>query len=305
MKRLTKKTLLVSLIVGVSAVAVVGGSALALTLSGRGVYTTMDNGYYLERQDAVASYSVNLPSVTNVSAYSRLRSSDMTTEETILTYQYSEPGSENNWDIYMDEAGNRYTYHGITGQLVSILYNQDAVSDMATLSSDTAVAKADVVNFSDNYLESIVPGFDEYELVSYEENLAEGEVSPAYRYILQYGLPIGDYFLGDRITLCFNDEGSLIDATFPKNSEGNTFTSEGKQQLSEKLPTDDQLLEIGTQKMQEKYGDDLVSVEMRNVVLREGDTGTGYELEVALGVRSALPDGIKVSQLETFVYSID
>ena len=111
--------------------------------------------------------------------------------------------------------------------------------------------------------------------------------------------------MGDRITLCFNDEGSLIDATFPKNSEEDTFTSEGKQQLSEKLPTNDQLLEIGTQKMQEKYGDALVSVEMRNVVLREGDTGTGYELGVALGIKTSLPDGIIVSQLESFVYSID
>ena len=297
MKRITKKTLLVSMIVGVSAAAVVGGGALAATLSGRGAYTTLDNGYYLQRRDAVAAYTVSLPSITNAAAYSRAKSAGMAEEETVLTYQYSEPGSQNNWDIYTDAAGNRYTYHEVTGQLVSILYQKDS----AALLSNAAVEETDVLAFADDYLSSLFPDFDRYQLASCEETGDQGQVQAAYRYILQYGLPVGDYFLGDRITLCFTEDGSLVDATFPKGLNG-ALTAEQQQQLESNLPSDEQLLEEGTRQMEEKYGDKLVNVELRNVVLREGDSG--YELGVALGIQTSLPDGITISQLESFVYPL-
>lgn len=297
--KLNKKIGIITLVTTI--VMVIGGGTAIFAFSQTGRYTPLEGGYYLKREDAKTSYVLEMPVVTNVVTSALQKSNDIAKEPVTLTYNHSEKGSKNNWDIYTDEIGNQYTYHELTGKLVSVLYKQDNIQ---TFSESVNPSKDQIISYSEKYLSVLIPDFSLYSMVSYKYYPSEGETVPGTSFIVQYGVPIGDYFTGDRITLSYSSSGNLIDATFPKGTIYSEMTDQEKQDLAQQLPSQEQLQQYVEEKLQEKYGASLASYEITSTLLRINYGNT--EIEAALNLKTYL-DGteLTIANYDTVVYSID
>ena len=116
----------------------------------------------------------------------------MASEPVTLTYNHSEKGREHNWDIYADEAGNRYTYHEETGQLVSIEFQSTSPQAQAA-SAISYPTEEEVRAFAERYMTALMPQFDLYGLASCTYT-GDYHGDPNGRYLLSYGVPVGDYY---------------------------------------------------------------------------------------------------------------
>lgn len=277
---------------------IIGGGILAYAGFRGGQYSELDGAYFLNREDAQTTYKVRMPTDIHVSAAQARQSLD--TRKVTLTYSHSEKGENHNWDIYTDESENRYTYHELTGQLVSVLYLSPQVPEAAVAPTEELV-----LAYSEQYLTAMVPDFSQYELVNYRDNTTEGGTAARNAYMVSYGLKIGDFFASDRIHLSFTSGGCLLDATFPQNTAYVAMTSREKENLAARLPSQEDVEQQARTAMQEKYGDRLTSMSVNDVILQQ--KAGRYELAVSIDAHTELTkgDGMPVGMFETLTIPIE
>jgi hypothetical protein len=261
----------VAAVAGAALIAAGGTMAYADYREGR--YVNVQDGYILKRLDAQDSYVVKLPACTRVGEASARSAARRVT----LTYDHSEKGRKNNWDIYTDEAGYRYTYHEITGRMVSIEYYCN------TAAPRTAAAYyptgEEVRAFAEQYLSQLIPQFGLYGLASMKFTGSEPN-DPNGNYLLYYGVKIGDYFTEDGISLEFTSTGELCYVNFPQTAVYEELTTGEKERLAERIPPRQELERYAREQMEEKYGEHLTSVQFDGMSLRKRDTGFCMEISV-------------------------
>lgn len=296
---LKKYTRLFPVLIALSlTIILIGGSLAAFAISRNGEYTSTDTPYILKREDARTTYDVELPSITNAATFSRQRAESMPTERATLTYRYSHKGQENNQDIYSDEAGNLYNYHELTGQLIGIFYQQKETRNILA-----ELTKEQVLSFAEQYLSTMVPHAEQYGLASFVEIPSEEEITVPNRYTISYGIPIGDFFTSDRIMMHLSPSGDLIDVNFPQTSLYTDMTEKEKEKLAQRLPSKEQVKQYAEEKMNDKYGEILVGVEISSINLRKN--GSGYEIGMALSVDVSNGDGVVMPRYEKLVYTVE
>ena len=284
--------LIAILLVCISIFSVVSASSL-----NRQNYSQADDGYHLIRDEVNGTCYIDLPNSTNVLNVSKTKRAILDTVQ--LDYQYTEPGTNNNWDIYFDESGNKYTFHEVTGNLVSILFNNNEV---ATYSSDAnTITKDAILDFSESYLTSIVDAFEDYELVSYKESQSEDGLIAGNAYVVKYGIPVGDYFWGDQIVLRFSANGNLTDVSLSQNAPIQLSDQE-KSELNNNLPTQSELLSAATTHLAEEYGGSISNINITNTILVK--TVTGFELRCMVEYTTQRQSSISTVQTTNFNYVI-
>ena len=198
-KQRNRRRILISAVTLVVVAAAVAVSFLAYASQRKGQYVDVQEGYILKRLDAQDTYVVWMPAEDQVSSATALSAKKMASEPVTLTYNHSEKGREHNWDIYADEAGNRYTYHEETGQLVSIEFHSTSPQAQAA-SAVSYPTEEEICAFAERYMTALMPQFDLYGLASCMYT-GDYHGDPNGRYLLSYGVPVGDYYGAGRIPM--------------------------------------------------------------------------------------------------------
>ncbi len=257
----------------IMAIAVPAGFALGIF---RGNYKPHDDGYHLIRQDIDNTYYIELPSATNVTEPIK---SVLTKEKIKLTYQHTVPGNNTHWDMYTDEQGNEYTYHEVTGQLVSIVFQNKNANSHET----AAITQDMVVAFSEAYLQDLVPSFSKYELAEYiadSANQSNATLMKANAYTVHYGVPIGEYFFGDQVIMHYSHGGDINSITFPQNAPP-MLEAKQIQKLNDALPSKAQLHTLAVEHVQAQHMDaEAEKISVENAIIVQGLSG--YELRCAV-----------------------
>ncbi|MCI8554351.1 MAG: hypothetical protein HFJ80_05330 [Clostridiales bacterium] len=280
-----------------AAALVIGGGAWGFADYQGGRYANVQDGYLLKRLDAQETYEVRLPAESSVPVEGN--SSRRAAARTVtLTYDHSEKGRIHNWDIYRDEEDGRYTYHEETGQLVSIEYR---VPSPEQRTARAAVSEETVRAFARQYLGVLVPRFEQYELVSC--TFTGGEAGdPNGRYLLRFGVPVGEAFGAATIDLdCFST-GELQSVVFPQTAVYEEMTAQEKQTLAALMPSRQELESFALAQIQEKYEDRLISAEVRSVLLGKEDHSC--TLYIALDVIASISESCPAGFFEQVVYPL-
>ena len=288
-KRNVRRVLIVITVLAVAAAAAVGGS-FGYAAYQKGRYVNVQDGYILNRLDAQQTYVVRMPAEIQAVAGGEA-AKKVASEPVTLTYDHSEKGREHNWDIYTDEEDNQYFYHEETGQLVCIMYNHETPASAKTASA-AYPTEEEVCAFAEQYLKALVPQFDLYDLASCQ-NMCDYPGDPNGRYELYYGVKIGEYYGAQRINVTCGPNGSIWSLSFPQDATYEQMSEEEKTELAARMPDRQQLERYAQEKMEEEYGDKLVSAKITGVSLcSEGDT---YYLDIAMGLQVNIAEDLPVS----------
>ena len=289
-KRNVRRILIVITVLAVVVTAAAVGGSFGYAAYQKGRYVNVQDGYILNRLDAQQTYVVRMPAETQAVAGGEA-AKKVSSEPVTLTYDHSEKGREHNWDIYTDEEDNQYFYHEETGQLVCIMYNHETPAPAKTTSA-AYPSEEEVCAFVEQYLKTLVPQFDLYDLASCK-NMCNYAGDPNGRYELYYGVKVGEYYGAQQIHVTCESDGKISGLVFPQDAKYEQMSEEEKAELAARMPDRQQLEQYAQEKMEEEHGDKLVSAKITGVSLcSEGDT---YYLDIAMGLQVNIAEDLPVS----------
>ncbi|MCI8554648.1 MAG: hypothetical protein HFJ80_06865 [Clostridiales bacterium] len=274
-----------------------GGFMSYADVQERGQYVDVQEGYILRRLDAQETCTVKLPADTCIPADSGSRAAvlkKIAARPVTLHYDHSEKGSTCNWDVYEDEEGNSYTYHEMTGQMVSIQFQKAFAAERDT---STFYTEEEIHAFAEQYLRALVPRFGLYELAS-SYFAGHSPEDPNARYILDYGVRIGDYFSGDDISVTCRSTGELMSISFPRSTLYEELSTQEKEKLAARLPAREEVEAYILEQMQEKYGDQFLSMEINSSHFYK--EGADCMLTFGVGIRTPT-----ASYFESVMYPVE
>lgn len=175
--------------------------------------------------------------------------------------------------------------------MVCIMYNHETPAPAKTTSA-AYPSEEEVCAFVEQYLKTLVPQFDLYDLASCK-NMCNYAGDPNGRYELYYGVKVGEYYAAQQINVTCGSDGRIWSLSFPQDAKYEQMSEEKKAELAARMPDRQQLEQYAQEKMEEEYGDKLVSAKITGVSLcSEGDN---YYLDMAMGLQVNIAEDLPVS----------